>query len=372
MIIGVPKEIKNSENRVSATPAGVFELVHHGHTVLVEKGAGLGSSITDEEYVKAGATMIGSAKEIWASSDLIYKVKEPLEAEYDLIREGQIIFTYMHLAPDPEQTKAVLAKKAIGIAYETVQLANGSLPLLTPMSQVAGRMAVQVGATFLQSYYGGSGTLLGGVPGVAPGEVVIIGGGIVGYNSAKIAVGMGAHVTILDLNAARLEELDQIFDGRVTTLISNQYNRFAATAKADLLISGVLIPGAKAPQVVSEEMVKGMKKGSVIVDIAIDQGGSIETCNVCTTHSNPTYEKYGVIHYTVPNMPGAVPHTSTYALSAVTLPYLLKIADLGPEEACKKDPALMKGLNLYKGQVTCKGVAEAHGLPYADPSLILQ
>ncbi|MDP4108895.1 MAG: alanine dehydrogenase [Bacillota bacterium] len=371
MIIGVPKERKNNENRVSATPGGVFELVHHGHKVYVEKSAGLGSGITDSEYEKAGAKILDTADEVFNIADVIYKVKEPIEQEYKLLKKGQTLFTYLHLAPDPEQTKALLDREITGIAYETVQLADRSLPLLAPMSEVAGRMSIQIGANFLQKNNGGSGTLLGGVPGVAPGEVAIFGGGNVGFNAAKMAVGMGAHVTILDVNRARLSMLDEIFNGRVTTLVSNLYNGTEASAKADLLVGAVLIPGAKAPKVVTEDMVKGMKPGSVIVDVAIDQGGCVATTDHITTHDHPCFEKYGVLHYSVANMPGAVARTSTFALASVTLPYLVKICDLGAEEAMRRDPSLKAGLNTYKGQVTFKGVADAYGVPYVSADSVL-
>jgi alanine dehydrogenase len=364
MIIGVPKEIKNNENRVSATPASVYELVQHGHVVHVEKSAGLGSGIQDSDYAKAGAVMLESAAEVYDSADLIYKVKEPIEPEYKLLKKGQTLFTYLHLAPDPKQTRALLDKQITGIAYETVQLANGSLPLLAPMSEVAGRMSIQIGANLLQNNNRGSGTLLGGVPGVAPGEVVIFGGGTVGFNAARMAVGLGAHVTILDVNKERLAQLDTIFDGRVTTLICNLYNGAEAAAKADLLVGAVLIPGAKAPKVVSEAMVKGMKRGSVIVDVAIDQGGCVETIDHITTHDDPYFVRHGVLHYSVANMPGAVSRTSTYALANVTLPYLMKICGQGPVEAMRRDETLRKGLNTYQGHITYQCVADAFGAPY--------
>ena len=372
MVVGVPKEIKNNENRVSATPASVFELVRNGHRVYVEKSAGAGSGILDSEYEKAGARILDTAEEVYDIADVIYKVKEPLKSEYKLLKEGQTLFTYLHLAPDPEQTKALLDRKITGIAFETVQLADGVLPLLAPMSEVAGRMSVQIGANFLQSNQGGSGKLLGGVPGVAPGEVVIFGGGTVGFNAAKIAVGMGAHVTILDVNLERLAQLDTIFGGRVTTLVSNYYESAEAAAKADLLIGAVLIPGAKAPKVVTEAMVKSMKQGSVIVDVAIDQGGCVATSDHISTHDNPCFVKYGVLHYSVANMPCAVAKTSTYALANATLPYLEKICGLGPELAMQCDPALRAGLNTYQGQITYKNVAESYGLPYVPAESALQ
>ena len=371
MIVGVPKEIKNNENRVSATPASVFELVHNGHQVYIEKSAGIGSAIQDDEYVKAGAGILDTAEEVYDIADVIYKVKEPLESEYHLMKDDQTVFTYLHLAPDPKLTKALLDKNVTGIAFETVQMANGTLPLLAPMSEVAGRMSIQIGANFLQSNEGGAGKLLGGVPGVAPAEVVIFGGGTVGSNAARIAVGMGAHVTLLDVNMERLAQLDTIFGGRVTTLVSNHYYGAEAAEKADLLIGAVLIPGAKAPKVVTEAMVKCMKPGSVIVDVAIDQGGCVATSDRITTHDNPCFVKYGVLHYSVANMPGAVARTSTYALANATLPYLLKICNLGPEEAMRSDPSLRAGLNTYQGKITYKNVAEAYGQSYIPAESIL-
>jgi alanine dehydrogenase len=371
MIIGLPKEIKNNENRVGLTPAGVGILVKNGHTVLVEKSAGIGSGFEDEQYIANGAAVYADKKAIFVEADIIVKVKEPLESEYTLFREGQSLYTYLHLAPNAPLTKALLERKVTGIAYETVQLSNGLLPLLVPMSEVAGRMSVQIGANLLQKSNGGRGVLLGGVTGVAPAEVVIIGGGVVGTNAAKMAVGLGAKVTILDINRARLSYLDDIFGGRITTLMFNEYNIANAVKKADLLIGAVLVTGASAPKTVSEEMVKSMKKGSVIVDVAIDQGGSIETIDRVTTHDNPCYEKHGVIHYSVANMPGAVPRTSTLALEATTLPYLLKIANKGVKSALLEDPSLLLGLNTYNGQLTSKPVAESLGLQYADPLNLL-
>jgi alanine dehydrogenase len=362
--VGVLKEIKAYENRVAMTPAGVSAMVKAGHQVFVEKDAGKGSGFEDAEYVAAGATILPTNTEVWATCDMVMKVKEPLPPEYELFREGQIIFTYLHLAPEPELTRKLVEKKVVAIAYETVQLADRSLPLLTPMSEVAGRMAVQIGAHFLEKAHGGRGVLLGGVPGVAPGDVVIIGGGVVGTNAAKIAVGMGAHVTVVDISADRLRYLDDIFQGRIDTRISNEYVIAAAVAKADLVIGAVLIPGARAPKLVTTEMVQSMKPGSVIVDVAIDQGGSIETIDRVTTHMDPTYERFGVIHYAVANMPGAVPRTSTYALTNVTLPYALQLANKGWVKALKENPALAKGANVVNGHVTYQAVAEAHGLEY--------
>lgn len=364
MIIGVPKEIKNNENRVSLTPAGVEAFRKAGHQVVVENNAGVGSGISNEEYIAAGAEVLATPAEVFNAADMIMKVKEPLPAEYDLFKDGQLLFTYLHLAPEPELTAALLKKNVIGIAYETVQPADRTLPLLSPMSEVAGRMAVQIGAQFLEKPHGGKGILLGGVPGVPGAKVTIVGGGIVGTNAAKIALGMGADVTILDISPARLRYLDDIFGARIKTLMSNSYNIKQAVAEADLLVGAVLIPGAKAPKLVSEEMVKAMKPGSVIVDVAIDQGGSVETVDHVTTHTEPTYEKYGVIHYSVANMPGAVARTSTFALTNATLPYALKLANLGYATAIRTDLALARGVNVIHGKVTFKAVAEALNLEY--------
>ncbi|MDR3553082.1 MAG: alanine dehydrogenase [Clostridia bacterium] len=373
MIAGIPKEIKNNENRVAITPAGVHALAKAGHTVLIEKDAGAGSGISDEEYCAAGALIEGTAAAVFAKSDIIVKVKEPLASEYDLFKEGQSLFTYLHLAPNPSLTNALLKKKIAGIAYETISPADGSLPLLSPMSEIAGRMAVQVGAELLQSFHGGEGVLLSGVPGVPAAEVVIIGGGNVGTNAIKLAVGLGAKVTVFDVNKRRLAYLDDIFFGRISTVLFSEYDLAAAVKKADLLIGAVLIPGAKAPKIVTEEMVKTMKKGSVIVDVAIDQGGSIATIDRATTHDNPFYEKYGVIHYSVANMPGAVPKTSTYALDGATLPYLLELVNKGVKNALLENAALLKGLNTYQGLVTCPAVAQSLGLDYtpAEKALAL-
>ncbi|MCY6369767.1 alanine dehydrogenase [Clostridium ganghwense] len=364
MIIGVPKEIKNNENRVAITPSGVEAFLKNGHNVIVEDKAGLGSGISNEEFIEAGAEIVESAKGVYDRAGMILKVKEPLKEEYSLLKEGQILFTYLHLAASLELTKALLYKKIIGIAYETVQLKNKSLPLLRPMSEVAGRMAVQIGAQFLEKHEGGKGVLLGGVPGVEPAEVVIIGGGTVGSNAAKIAVGMGAHVTIIDRDAARLAYLDDIFGARVSTLMSNNYNICRMAKKSDLLIGSVLIPGGKAPKLVTEKMVKTMQRGSVIVDVAIDQGGSIETIDRITSHDNPTFEKYGVIHYSVPNIPGAVARTSTFALTNVTFSYALEIANKGFRKAIEENKDLLKGVNVMQGKITYKEVAKAHGLKY--------
>jgi len=364
MIIGVLKEIKAQENRVAATPAGVMSFVTAGHTVFVEKNAGSGSGFSDEDYSKAGAKIVSDAKEIYAGADMIYKVKEPLEPEYQHLRKGQILFTYLHLAPDPKQTQALIESGITAIAYETVQLENGSLPLLTPMSEIAGKLAVQIGAGLLHKQNNGSGILLGGLSGVLPGHVVILGGGIAGTSAAKVASGLGARVTVLDLSLERLAYLNDILSGRIATVLSNPFSIAQQIAEADLMIGAVLVPGAKAPKLVTEEMVKGMRPGSVIVDISIDQGGIVETIDRTTSHEDPYFIKHGVIHYSVPNMPGAVPRTSTFALSNATLPYALQIANKGAEKAMRENPALLKGLSVYKGNVVCEAVAEAQGLKY--------
>ncbi len=364
MIIGIPKEIKAQENRVAITPAGVDALVREGHAVYIENNAGVGSGFSNEEYEKTGAKILDTAKEIYDTAEMIIKVKEPLKAEFGLLHEGQILFTYLHLAPDPEQTAALLEKKVTGIAYETVQLSNGALPLLSPMSEVAGKMSIQVGAHLLESISGGRGMLLGGVSGVEKAKVAVVGGGNVGTNAVKMAVGMGAQVTVLDISFARLSYLDDIFDGRVLTLMSNPLNIEKAVEDADLVVGAVLIPGAKAPKLVKEYMVKKMRPGSVLVDVAIDQGGSIETIDRITTHEDPYFIKYGVVHYSVANMPGAVPRTSTFALTNATLKYALQIAGKGAERAMRDNPALRKGLNVYKGKLTYRSVAEAQALPY--------
>ena len=373
MIIGVSKEIKNNENRVGLTPAGTETLVKAGHTVLIEKNSGVGSGFADEDYMAVGAEIIADKKALYDKAEMIIKVKEPLESEYDLFHEGQILFTYLHLAPELELTKALIKHKVTGIAYETVVGRDGrSLPLLAPMSEIAGRMSIQLGAQFLESQYGGRGVLLGGVSGVASGQVVIVGGGVVGTNAAKMAVGLGARVTVIDMSIDRLRYLDDIFNGRIVTVASNSYNIAKWVKQADLLIGAVLIPGAKTPKLVTEEMVKEMKKGSVIVDVAIDQGGSVETSDHVTTHDNPTFEKYGVIHYSVANIPGAVARTSTLALTNATLPYALKIANKGWKVACKEDAGLAKGLNTIDGQLTNKAVADALNFEYTDYNVFLQ
>ncbi|MET3697277.1 alanine dehydrogenase [Bacillus oleivorans] len=370
MRIGVPREIKNNENRVALTPAGAFHLVENGHEVFVETNAGAGSGFLDDEYVQAGARIVNTAEEAW-SYDMVMKVKEPLPSEYVYFREGLILFTYLHLAAEPELTKALTEQKVIGIAYETVQLPNRSLPLLTPMSEVAGRMATQIGAQFLEKVNGGRGILLSGVPGVSRGKVTIVGGGVAGTNAAKMAVGLGAQVTILDISPDRLRELDDIFGNSITTLMSNPFNIAEAVQEADLVIGAVLIPGAKAPRLVSEEMVKSMKEGSVIVDVAIDQGGIFETTDRITTHDDPTYTKHGVVHYAVANIPGAVPRTSTIALTNVTVPYAIQIANKGYQRACLDNEALFKGINTLNGYVTYKAVADSLGLEYKDAKELL-
>ena len=361
MIIGIPKEIKAQENRVAVLPSGVMSFIDAGHTVYIEKGAGLGSGFADSEYKNAGAVIIDTAKDIYAAADMIYKVKEPLEPEYGLLREGQVLFAYLHLAPDARQTAALKKAGVTAIAYETVQLADRSLPLLSPMSAIAGRMSIQVGAYLLQKINNGCGVLLGGVPGVEPGHVVIVGGGVVGLNAAKMAVGLGAKVTILDVSIERLDYINDILSSRVVTLMSNSMNIAKSVADADLVIGAVLIPGAAAPKVVTREMVGSMREGSVIVDIAIDQGGSIETVDRLTSHDDPYYIEQGIVHYSVPNMPGAVPRTSTFALSNATMPYALRIANKGVETAMREDSALLKGLNVYKGRIANKAVADAQG-----------
>lgn len=370
MRIAVPAEIKNNENRVAMTPAGVVHLVRFGHEVFIQKGAGNGSGFTDEEYQQAGAVIVDTAEEAW-SMDMVMKVKEPVPSEYKYFREGLILFTYLHLAPEPELTKALVENKVVGIAYETVQLNNGSLPLLTPMSEVAGRMSAQIGAQFLEKSQGGKGVLLAGVPGVKRSKVAIIGGGVAGTNAAKIAVGLGADVTIIDLNPDRLRQLDDVFGYQVTTLMSNPYNIAQAVKESDLVIGAVLIPGAKAPKLVNREMVESMEAGSVIVDIAIDQGGIFETTDRITTHDNPTYVKHGVVHYAVANMPGAVPRTSTIALTNVTVPYAVQIANKGFKKACLENAALLKGINTLGGYVTYKAVADCHALAFENAERLL-
>ncbi|TJY44411.1 alanine dehydrogenase [Cohnella pontilimi] len=364
MIVGIPKEVKKQENRVAMTPAGAGMLRQQGHEVIVQTGAGAGSGFTDEEYTAAGAVVVGQAEEVWRRAEMIVKVKEPIPEEFGFFRSGQILFTYLHLAAAPQLAKALADAGVTAIAYETIQLPNRTLPLLTPMSEVAGRMSVQEGAKYLESFFGGRGVLLGGVPGVPPAEVIIIGGGIVGTNAAKMALGLGADVVVLEKSAERMRYLDDVFQGRLRTLTSNPHNIASAVRKADLLIGAVLVPGARAPRLVTEEMVKTMKKGAVIVDVAVDQGGSIETVDHATTHENPVYEKHGVIHYAVANMPGGVPRTSTLALTNVTIDYVMQLASKGFGPAVAKDAALALGVNVHKGAITHPQVAEAIDLPF--------
>lgn len=369
MKIGIPKEVKNQENRVSVTPAGVYSLARANHEVLVEAGAGAGSGFSDAEYHEAGAQIM-SKEEVFAQSDLIVKVKEYLSSEYQYLREDQMIFTYLHIANDEAFARKLLESKTTAIAYETIQNKKGHLPLLNPMSEVAGRMAVQIGATMLQKTNEGIGLLLGGVPGVLPAEVVIIGGGVVGLNAAKIASGLGANVTIFDINAERMAYIDDISNGQIHTAYNNEYNLSNALKRADLVIGAVLVPGAKAPCIVSEEMVMEMKRGSAIVDVAIDQGGCIATCDHTTTHDDPYFIKHGVVHYSVANIPGAVPRTSTMALSNATLPYVMELANKGIQ-ALLDDELFLLGLNTYQGHVTYQSVAEALDLEYVDPRTLL-
>lgn len=362
MIIGIPKEIKPDEGRVAAIPAGVEMLCSDGHQLVVEKSAGELSGFSDEEYETAGAELVDSAEEVYSRANLILKVKEPLPPEYDLLREEQMIFTYLHLAPLKKLGEVLRQKKVTAIGYETVE-AEGYLPLLTPMSEIAGKMAIQAGARFLEKIHGGRGILMGGVPGVPAADVVIIGGGVVGKNAARVALGMGAQVTVVGRSPQKLRELSDLFEGRIITFISNNYNLAKVVKYADLLISAVLITGARAPRLISEDMVKKMKKGSVILDTAIDQGGAVETVDEETTHSNPTYSKHDVIHYAVPNMPGAVPRTATVSLTNATLPYAQEIANKGVD-AFKDDPILARGVNVFKGEITNKAVAEAQDQPF--------
>ena len=365
MIVGTVKEIKTGENRVGLTPQGVHQLIANRHKVLIENNAGTNSGFSDEEYERAGATMINSAKEVWDKCGMIVKVKEPLESEYDFLREDLILFTYLHLAAEEKLTKELLPRKVTSIAYETVELDDGSLPLLTPMSEVAGKMSVQVGAHYLEKTHNGYGKLLGGVPGVPPSRATVIGTGVVGMNAAKVAAAMGADVTIVGRNLHQLRYIDDLYQGKVKTLMSNPLNIEKAVAESDLVVGGVAITGFKAPKLVTREMVRKMRKGSVIVDVSIDQGGFAETSRI-TSHQNPIYVEEGVVHYCVPNMPGAVPHTSTLALTNATLSYILKIASMGFENAIKTDKALLKGVNTCKGKLTNKGVADAFGMKYEN------
>ena len=370
MIVGLPKEVKDNENRVGLVPAGVKALTDAGHRVLVERAAGEGLGVTDDEYRAAGGQLIDTADEVWAAADMIVKVKEPVATEYDRMRPGLLLFTYLHLAPARELTRALVDREVTGVAYETITNDQGHLPLLTPMSEVAGRMSIQVGATYLEKINGGRGVLLGGVPGVTPGRVTIIGGGVVGTNAAKIAVGFGASVIIIDRDIERLRYLDDIFGSRIRTLASNPYTIADSVAASDLVVGAVLVPGAAAPKLVTRDMLKAMPRGAVIVDVAVDQGGCIETTKP-TTHSSPTYYVENVLHYGVTNMPGAVPRTSTFALTNVTLPFALKLANLGVEKAIGRDPHLKRGVNTYKGKVVYEAIAQDQGLEYTPIEKLL-
>jgi alanine dehydrogenase len=371
MIIGVPKEIKAYENRVGLVPSGVEMLKQHGHTIIVETTAGKGSGFNDEAYIKAGAEIAPSAKDVYGKAEMIVKVKEPIEPEYSLIREGQVLFTYFHFAASRELTDAMIKTKCIAIAYETVQRNDGSLPLLIPMSEVAGRMAAHEGSKYLERAMGGRGILLGGVPGTAPAEVLVLGGGIVGTNAAKIAAGLGARVVIMDTNLYRLRYLDDVMPKNVITMMSNPYTIREVSKTADLVIGGVLIPGAKAPKLITRDMLKDMKEGAVLVDVAIDQGGCFETSKP-TTHEDPTYVIDGVLHYCVANMPGAVPFTSTIALTNATFPYALQLANKGYKKALRENAELVPGLNMHTGTITYQAVAEAFDLGFEDPMKFLQ
>jgi alanine dehydrogenase len=365
MEIGIPREIMNSEFRVGAVPAGVDALVKAGHRVFVEQGAGSGSGITDAEFAEAGAILVPHARDVFARAEFIVKVKEPLPSEYAYLHAGQILFTYLHLAPKPELTEFLCSASIRGIGYETIQLTDGSLPLLAPMSRVAGRMAVQVGARYLEKTSGGAGVLLGGVPGVDPGRVTVIGPGVVGGNAARVAMAMGAHVTVIGPNTDRLARIDELYEGRMTTLVANEYTIGRAVIASDLVVGAALIPGGAAPKLVSRGMVSRMRPGSVIVDVAIDQGGCVETSRV-TSHGDPTYTVDGVIHYCVPNMPGAVPRTSTFALTNATLPYVLEIAGKGVDLALRENTSLRKGLNVYDGMIVQPNVARSQGKEWHD------
>ena len=365
MIIGVPKEIKNNENRVAATPSGVAELTKRGHTVYVQSTAGQGSGFSDEDYQTAGAQILPTIEETYAIAEMIMKVKEPIEPEYELIKEGQLLFTYFHFASYEPLTKAMIDSKSVCLAYETVEKADRSLPLLVPMSEVAGRMATQKGANYLEKPLGGMGKLLGGVPGVLPANVLVLGGGIVGTQAAKMAAGLGANVTIMDISLKRMRELDDIMPANVNTMMSNGYNVRSMIKDADLIIGAVLIPGAKAPHLITRDMLKNMKPGTVLVDVAVDQGGCIETCRP-TTHAEPTFVIDDVLHYCVANMPGAVPYTSTLALTNATLPYAIELANKGWKKACQDDGELAKGLNVINGDVVYKAVSDAFNLPYVE------
>ncbi|MFD0679183.1 MULTISPECIES: alanine dehydrogenase [unclassified Paenibacillus] len=368
MIIGVPKEIKNNENRVAITPAAVAAFVKAGHHVYIENNAGMGSGFTNADYMAAGAVVLEQAAEVWSAAEMVMKVKEPLASEYAFFRQGLILFTYLHLAAEPELAQALMENCVTAIAYETVEV-NRTLPLLTPMSEVAGRMSAQIGAQFLEKSHGGRGILLGGVPGVKRGKVAIVGGGVVGTNAAKIALGLGAEVTVIDLSAERLRLLDDMFNAQINTLVSNSFNIAEAVAEADLVIGAVLIPGAKAPKLVTEEMIKAMQPGAVVVDVAIDQGGIIETVDRITTHDSPTYEKNGVVHYAVANMPGAVPRTSTFALTNATVPYALQIANKGVKQAVTDNKSLYLGVNAAGGSITYEAVARDLGYAHVPVEL---
>ena len=370
MIIGIPKEIKVEEKRIAIVPGGAEALAAEGHKVLVETGAGLGSGFDDAEYVRAGAEIVPDGKTAYARSDMVLKVKEPLPVEWHLLKEGQVLFTYLHLAASEALTLALLKKKVVAIAYETVETEEGFLPLLWPMSEIAGRMAPQEGAKYLEETYGGRGVLLGGVPGVPPANVVILGGGSVGSNAARVAVGMGACVTVLDTSAKRLREIDEMYRGRIVTMMADSYNVRTVLSFADLVIGAVLVPGAKAPRLITRAMLKIMRPGAVLVDVAIDQGGCAETSKP-TTHDDPVYVEEGIVHYTVANMPGAVPRTATRALTLNTLPYVIAIAKYGWKEASRKDPALRRGVNMVEGNITYKAVAEAFNLPYCPVDELL-
>jgi alanine dehydrogenase len=370
MRIGCPKEIKNNENRVGLTPAGAKVLVQNGHEVVIEQNAGNGSGFTDAEYQAAGAKILATAKEVFDSADMIIKVKEPQKGEIAMLKKGQVLFTYLHLAPDPEQTKGLLESGVTAIAYETITDATGKLPLLTPMSEVAGRMAVQIGAYYLQKTNGGRGMLMGGVPGVPPAHVVVLGAGVVGLNAIKMAVGMGARVTVLDRSLPTLRYLDDIFGNRIETLWSSDAHVEEVLPTTDLVIGAVLVPGAAAPKLIRKDMLKLMRQGSVIVDVAVDQGGCVETTKA-TTHADPVYFVDGVLHYGVANMPGAVPRTSTIALTNATLPYALKLANLGWQKALASDPGFLLGLNTHEGKMTCEPVARDQKLAYQDPKGLL-
>ncbi len=370
MVIGVPKEIKDHETRVGCVPSMVTTLQEHGHEVLVERGAGVGSSVADDEYAEAGAIIVDDVSEVWSRSDLVVKVKEPQPSEYGFFRPGLILFTYLHLAPLPDLTEALVRSRVSAIAYETIRERDNSLPLLTPMSEVAGRMAVQVGAQYLERPNGGRGILLGGIPGVAPANVVVLGGGIVGHNAAKMACGLGANVTIIDRNLNRLRELDDVYSNSIRTLASNTHTIREAVRQADLVVGAVLIPGASAPKLVRREMIAQMKPGAVVVDVAIDQGGCFETAHA-TTHTDPVYYVDGVLHYCVSNMPAAVPHTSTFGLTNATVPYLLTLADKGLERACVESPAIREGVNTYQGEITYPAVAESQGKTWRELAAVM-